>query len=412
MPPSHRSTPGGRLLTVEPSLTNKNVNANVRGVRPLLLESPDRAERFLLRSATSDSGAVVRCHVLTGMGGVGKTQLAADYAEEAWADGAGVDLLVWITASSRDAIVAGLARAGERVCGADPSEPELTAGTFLAWLQTTDRRWLVVLDDVADPKDVAGLWPPRIGHGRTVVTTRRRDRALISSGRQRLDVGVFTSVEAVAYLTSMLADDGRAEPVGELIGLAEDLGHLPLALSQAVAYVADADIPVSEYRETLARRAGTLADVSPDVPPDHQAHTMAAAWELSVDYADRLRPTGLARPMLELVAFLAPQGIPQAVLTSQPAIDYLEGHRTIPGVGGDAVAEAEEEAGEPVTAQTAVGALRALHRLSLLASPGTADREGDTAAPARSRTSGRCRSTRSCSAPPATPSPPCATKRP
>jgi hypothetical protein len=150
----------------------------------------------------------------------------------------------------------------------------------------------------------------------------------------------------------MLAADGRTEPNEELVGLAEDLGHLPLALSQAAAYVADADIPASEYRELLARRARSLADISPDVPPDDQAHNMAAAWELSVEYADHLRPAGLARPMLELAAFLAPNGIPLPVLTSQPAIEHLAAYRTNPGV--DAEADTAQP-GEPVTSQRRSG---------------------------------------------------------
>lgn len=57
------------------------------------------------------------CQVLMGMGGVGKTQLAVDYAEQAWDSGQGVDLLVWVTASSRDAIVAAFGRAGAKLCG-------------------------------------------------------------------------------------------------------------------------------------------------------------------------------------------------------------------------------------------------------------------------------------------------------
>jgi hypothetical protein len=312
---------------------------------------------------------VVLCQVLTGMGGVGKTQLAVDLAEEAWGDGRGVDLLVWVTAGSRDAIVAEYARAGAQVCGAQESAPQQAARAFLAWLRGSGRRWLVVLDDVADPADVSGLWPPAVAYGRTVVTTRRRDAALSGGGRHVVEVGVFTAQEAQAYVASVLTTAGRTEPPGELAGLAADLGCLPLALSQAAAYILDAGIPVSAYRQLLVRQARSLADISPDVPPDDQTHTMAAAWELSVDYADRLRPRGLARPMLELAAFLAPNGTPTSVLTSPAALHHLARHRS---------------PDEPVTPQDAEAALRALHRLSLLTAPGpaaardTADWDGRT----------------------------------
>ncbi len=62
---------------------------------------------------------------------------------------------------------------------------------------------------------------------------------------------------------------------------------------------------------------------------------MAAAWSLSIDHADQLRPTGLARPMLQLAAFLDPNGIPASALASRPALEYLAAHRTGIGPGGD-----------------------------------------------------------------------------
>ncbi|MFC8824038.1 NB-ARC domain-containing protein [Streptomyces sp. NPDC057137] len=133
--------------------------------------------------------------VLTGTGGVGKTQLAADYARTAW-DSGGVDILVWISASSRSAITAGYAQAGVEVLGADPREPEESARAFLAWPEPKDGqkpcRWLVVLDDVANPADMHGLWPPTSRHGRALVTTRRREAALTGVGRRRVTVGLFT----------------------------------------------------------------------------------------------------------------------------------------------------------------------------------------------------------------------------
>ena len=148
---------------------------------------PARAECFqhrdavdVLDVAVAGGGTAVVCQVLAGTGGVGKTQLAAAYARAAWQAGS-VDLLAWVTAGSRDAVVAAYAQAGAEVAGADPGDPQQAAGRFLTWLETTDRRWLVVLDDLADPADVRGLWPPASAWGRVLLTTRRRDAVL--SGR-------------------------------------------------------------------------------------------------------------------------------------------------------------------------------------------------------------------------------------
>jgi len=319
-----------------------------------------RAEADRLHAAIRGGGTAVLSQVLTGTGGVGKTQLAADYAHTAWDDGS-VDVLVWVNVSTRSAAVTGYATAGAELCLADPDDPERAAAAFLAWLEPKSGavpcRWLVVLDDLADPADLRGLWPPESPTGQTLVTTRRRDAALTGARRHLLDVGVYTPDEAAAYLTSALAAHGLGEPADQITGLAADLGHLPLALAQAAAYIADAGLTCAAYRQRLADQRRKLADLLPEpgaLPDDHEV-TVAATWALSVERADGLHPAGLARPMLHLLSILDPNGIPDSVLTSEPARAYLTAHRT-PG-GGEPAAVTDEEA---------AGALRVLRRLSLI----------------------------------------------
>ncbi|MFB7374096.1 tetratricopeptide repeat protein [Streptomyces sp. NPDC056222] len=321
----------------------------------------DRATAQQLEHAADNADTVVLSQVLAGLGGVGKSQLAAHHARTLWQAGK-LDLLVWVTAATRDAVVTGYAQAAVEVLGADPATPEPAAREFLAWLEPktgTARRWLVVLDDLADPADLRGLWPPASTHGRTLVTTRRRDAALTGHDRRLVPVDLFTETEATAYLTSALAAHDHHEPPDQLAGLADDLGHLPLALSQAVAYLIDVGLDCATYRHRLADRARTLTDVLPDPSglPDDQANTVAAAWSLSIGCADQLPPTGLARPMLQLAAMLDPNGIPASVLTSPPALNHLAQQRT--------AAPGQTHAGE-ITAEDATQALRALHRLSLI----------------------------------------------
>ncbi|MFF3088832.1 tetratricopeptide repeat protein, partial [Streptomyces nojiriensis] len=358
----------GKLTVVQPSAPREPAPwPHQVGVIPSRARSfQDRAEAQRLRATVDGGGTAVLGQVLTGMGGVGKTQLAADYASTTWEDGSqadGLDILVWITASTREAIVSRYAQAGVDLCRADPGDPEKAAESFLAWLtpKTTARpcRWLIVLDDVTDPADLHRLWPPASPHGRTLVTTRRRDAALAADGRHTVEVGLFTADEALTYLTTSLAMHGRVEPADQLNALADDLGHLPLALAQAVAYLIDAGDDIATYRTLLADRATTLADTAPDCLPDGQAVPLAAAWSLSIDRADTLRPAGLARPMLQLAAMLDANGIPHDVLTSPPALTHLAAHRT--RTGPDTATEPA-----PTSPRDAVLALRALHRLSLI----------------------------------------------
>lgn len=324
----------------------------------------DRAAISALKEAVAGGGTAVVCQVLAGMGGVGKTQLAADHARHAWNNGE-VDLLVWVTAATRHAVIDAYTQAAVDILAADPTDPERAAKAFLAWLEPRPApqapRWLIVLDDVTDPSDLTGLWPPTHTHGRTLVTTRRRDAALAGHGHL-VPVGLFTPDEATAYLQQALAQHGRHEPATDLAALAHDLGHLPLALSQAAAYLIDTHLDAATYSTRLADRARQLPDLLPEpgTLPDDQPTTVAAAWSLSLDRADTLRPAGLARPMLQLTAMLDPNGIPEQVLTSPPALAHLTAHRTTPNP--------DHPTQEPPAATTeeANGALRALHRLSLI----------------------------------------------
>ncbi len=89
----------------------------------------------------------------------GMTQIAVHLAETLW-HSREVDLLVWVTASSRASVLAGYVEAAATALGADPAgDAESVASRLVGWLTETTRPWLVVLDDLTDPADLEGLWP-------------------------------------------------------------------------------------------------------------------------------------------------------------------------------------------------------------------------------------------------------------
>ncbi|MFD8527199.1 tetratricopeptide repeat protein, partial [Streptosporangium canum] len=354
-----------------PALPAEGAGVRCRvGVVPQAADCFQDREIALRLAQAADGGEIVVLSqappevspVLTGMGGVGKTQLAAAYARRAWQQQE-VRVLVWVSAMSRPQIVATYAQAAAALgLRADAKDDEEAARGFLAWAQTAPVPWLVVLDDVQDPADARQLWPcaeAGAGPGRVVVTTRRRDAALAGPGRIRVDVDVFTPAEARHYLTAKLAAAGCADTVEQIDALAADLGHLPLALAQATAYLIDTGLDCAAYRERLADRARTVAELVPDdssLPDDHRT-IVAATWSLSIDRADRARPVGLARPLLQVAAVLGSNGIPQAALTSLPVLAYLTERRPLDAAG---------ENPRGLSAADAYDGLRVLHRFSLL----------------------------------------------
>jgi NB-ARC domain/Tetratricopeptide repeat len=247
--------------------------------------------------------------LLCGLGGVGKTQIALHHADRLW-DRGDLDLIVWITSTSRDATVAGYARLAVDLLGGDDRDAERNAQRLLDWLETTSARWLVVLDDLQNPADLNGLWPSTARAGRVLVTTRRRGAALRGRDRRLIDVSVFTEEQSQAYLR--VAFTGSKHLLDDIAGVADDLGGLPLALAQASAYMLDLGLSCSAYRRRFADRRRTLHSLFPDPGegPDGYETTVATTWSLSLEYADQLAPQGVARPLLMIASLLDANGIP------------------------------------------------------------------------------------------------------
>lgn len=194
---------------------------NIGGARAVELpyrfgSVPPRADCFQPRlvaaaldgSRTGSSSFTPGVYIFTGLGGVGKTQLAADLAEHAWAAG-DVDLLVWIAAVGRDVVLSEYVRLARDLTGVEDTDPSAGVARLLAWLAMANIRWLIVLDDVQIPSDLHDLWPPSTRHGQVIVTTRRKDAALIRSGQTMVDVGPFTPAESAAYLAAKFAGHQR-----------------------------------------------------------------------------------------------------------------------------------------------------------------------------------------------------------
>ena len=261
---------------------------------------------------------------LPGTSGTGKTQLAVGFAHAMWSARA-VDLLAWVPAGSRTAIIAGYARAaadlelpdGEE---ADDGTADSAARRFLTWLRGTERRWAVVLDGVTSPVDVAGLWPQGRS-GQVVMTSRLRASELIDPGTHATTHAVpgLSRREALAYLNTRLTafPDQRIEA----LDLAEDLGGLPIALAQAAAVVSATNGTCRDYRAEYAQRLATTTETLVEGCPQ----SLLATWSLAVEHAHMLPPAGLSWPALVFAASLDTSGIPAAVLTAPAACAYITG---------------------------------------------------------------------------------------
>jgi tetratricopeptide (TPR) repeat protein len=277
----------------------------------------------------------------------GKTQLAVAFAESLWQSG-GVDLLVWIEATSRASVLSGYAAATAAATGrGQASSCESVAAQFLSWLGETGRSWLVVLDALAGLANLNGLWPAGPA-GRVLVTAA--DAAVVPSGVRVVPVGPFSVREAIGYLNGRLSAD--PDKRFGAIELARDLDFEPVALAQASAVIASSPLSCREYRAYFVRRREQLAESSSERPSAAEV-----TWTFSFGRADELSPDGSAQLLLALAALLDGHGIPQTVLAAPAAGEYLAGGGNVPASSERALA-ALEQAGlltvDPATAPPTV----------------------------------------------------------
>src|SRR5215469_11558342 len=295
---------------------------------------PDRAA-----AAAAFSGPAAARDAQDWLRSSGKTQLAAAFAESLWQSG-GVDLLVWIEATSRASVLSGYAAATAAATGRDQaSSCESVAVQFLSWLGETSHSWLVVLDDLAGLASLDGLWPAGPA-GRVLVTSE--DPAAVPRGMRVVPVGPFSLREASSYLSGRLsADPDKRHGAIELV---QELDLEPVALAQASAVIVSSPLSCREYQARFVRRREQLAQSSGARPS-----AAAVTWMFSFERADQLAPGGPAQLLLALTALLDGHSIPQTVFTAPAAGAFAAGGSEAPG-----------------SSETARAALAALERAGLL----------------------------------------------
>ncbi|UUU45176.1 FxSxx-COOH system tetratricopeptide repeat protein [Streptomyces sp. NBC_00162] len=263
-----------------------------------------------LDAAFADGAGGVVLHAVHGLGGVGKSALAAHWA----AYRATARVRWWITADSPDAVDAGLAslaRALEPGLGELPAELQIERA--VQWL-ATHVDWLVVLDNV-DRIDDVGAVVDRVagrGRGRVLVTTRRATGWYRHAATVRLDV--FEPDESVTLFARLLTHHGPRDADGADT-LCAELGHLALAVEQAAAYCAETGTSPRAYLDMLAQWPAAMFAAAAEGSDSER--TIARIWRLTLD---RLTDTPLAGDLLRILAWYAPDGIPRDLLdgTAEP----------------------------------------------------------------------------------------------
>ncbi len=246
----------------------------------------------------SGDRAVVQA--LRGMGGVGKTQLAAEYAHRFAGD---YDIIWWINADQPGLIGEQIASLGAELgCAPPGTDTAAAVRSVMAELRGRDR-WLLIFDN-ANTSDEIADWLPGGATGHVLITSRASGWDEIATS---VEIDVFTPAESAAVLHARVP--GLTDK--NISKLAEALGHLPLAVTQAARYLAETGMSADEYLEMLSTRAATI--LSQGHPPSYPL-SLAAVTRLAADRLAAEYPA--AAELLASCAFLAPEPVPAALLAA------------------------------------------------------------------------------------------------
>jgi hypothetical protein len=270
----------------------------------------------------------VRRVALIGLGGIGKTSVAVQFVYQRHTD---YDLVWCVNGEQPTSLLADLTALASKLGVATDAPQEAQVASLRSWLERHPR-WLLVLDNVEGPQQVAEVLP-RSATGQVVITSRG------GVGWEQLasvlPVEVLAPADAAELLLTRAGETGPAAEAAAA-GLAATLGGLPLALEQAGAYVAaTGTVTLAGYTDLFASRGLEL--LKRGQPLGYQ-HTVATTWSLLLQRLREAEPAAVE--LLTLAAFLAPDDLPQPLLAAHAEVlpDPLAATAADPLALADAVA--------------------------------------------------------------------------
>lgn len=255
-----------------------------------------------------------QAQAISGLAGIGKTQVAIQYA---YHYGHEYEYVFWLKAATYDLLVSDFVIIADLIQLAERNEQDQKTiiEAVKRWL-IRESKWLLIFDNVDDIERASSLLPAR-SHGHVLLTTQAQALSKIA---RKVAVDVMTPEEGALFLlrrANIIEPQAQLDSVDETdraqaIAIAELLGGLPLALDQAGAYIEETASSLSDYINLYNTERAQLLKQRGSFSVDHP-ESVVTTWQLSFEKISATNPA--AGDLLRFLAFLSPDAIPEEILT-------------------------------------------------------------------------------------------------
>jgi len=262
----------------------------------------------LLHDAFCSGKMAIKTQAVSGLGGIGKTQIAIEFVYRYHSE---YKFIFWLRGDTREKMLSDIAALTPML---NLNEQRHLIEAVRAWLRK-NTKWLLIIDNIEDLRLIQTLLPST-GRGHILLTTRTQTTGNIA---QCIDLGKMALEESTLFLlrrTKIVAQDATLQDVStadrqKAQAIAEVLDGLPLALDQAGAYIEETGCNLSNYLCRYQTVRMKLLDMRGSFDFDHPA-SVTATFSSSFEKIGKISPAAVE--LLRCSAFLHPEAIPEELI--------------------------------------------------------------------------------------------------